>query len=359
MERNELQLMTGRISQSINELLKRIDANSKKILYIVDEENHLLGSISDGDIRRWLLKNGKLDGTAADIINKNTIFLTTAEAGRAGELMKKNELESIPIIDQSNKLIDIIFINDSNSKMTNSANDSLKSVPVIVMAGGKGTRLYPYTKILPKPLIPIGDVPILERIFSNFNKYGADRFYLTVNYKKEMIKSYFGEYDLPYRIIYIEESIPLGTAGGISLIEESFDTPIIITNCDTLIDADYTEILDYHKKANNDMTIVSSMKNLSVQYGVIYSKEGGVITSMEEKPERSFFINTGMYFVNPQYLKWIPKGKKYNMTDLANRMIEQGAQVGMYPITWNSFLDMGQFEEMDRAESILRQINGI
>ena len=218
------------------------------------------------------------------------------------------------------------------------------------MAGGKGTRLYPYTKILPKPLIPIGEVPILERIMEHFYKFGAKEFYVTINYKKEMIKAYFSELKPHYIINYIEEKEPLGTAGSIRLLEKRFISPVIVTNCDILIDIDYGKVLEYHQKSENTLTVVSALKNIMIPYGVLHSQASGSIVSIEEKPQISYFINTGMYILSPEYLDRIPSNKFYHMTDLMDRLISENMRVGMYPVSDNSFLDMGEFEEMKRME---------
>ena len=230
---------------------------------------------------------------------------------------------------------------------------TVREVPVVVMAGGKGTRLYPYTKILPKPLIPIGDIPIMERIIDKFVEYGVADFYATVNYKKSMIKSYFADLAKEYSIQYVEEDKPLGTAGSLRLIDTEFECPIIVTNCDILIHADYADIYKYHKESGNAITIVSALKNIVVPYGVIHSKENGTVISMEEKPKLSYFVNTGMYVLNPDLLQKIPEDTFFHMTDLTDLLIQEGKQVGMYPISEDSFLDMGEFEEMRRMEKKL------
>ena len=221
------------------------------------------------------------------------------------------------------------------------------------MAGGKGTRLYPYTKILPKPLVPIGEIPILERILNQFHRFGSDSFTIVLNYKKDMIKAYFADQNLPYKLYFIDENDPLGTAGGIRLIKRKFDVPIIITNCDILIRTDYNKVLEHHLESKNDMTIVSSLRTTVIPYGVIHSKEQGIVERMEEKPKISNFINTGMYILNPEYVKWIPENEVFHMTDLADKMIKSGKRVGMYPISETAFLDMGEFEEMKKMEERL------
>ena len=221
------------------------------------------------------------------------------------------------------------------------------------MAGGKGTRLYPYTKILPKPLIPIGDIPILERIINRFCAFGVSKYYMTVNYKKNMIKSHFAELAPDYSIEYIEEDIPMGTAGSIKLIHEKFNAPVVVTNCDILIEADYEDIYEYHRNSGNVMTIVSALKNIEVPYGVLKTAANGVVTAFEEKPKLSYFVNTGMYIVNGDMLDKIPENTFFHMTNLVEKLMNEGLQVGMYPISEEAFLDMGEFEEMRRMEEKL------
>ena len=334
---------------SLIEAMKKIDENAQGIIYIIDAERYLLGSLTDGDIRRWILKNKNLNERVSKIMHKMPKSLNISKAEQYADFMKSESIRSVPIVDNNLKIVDIRFLQDMTERHYEN-NQVLKDTPVIIMAGGKGTRLYPYTKILPKPLIPIGDVPILERIMERFHHYGVKDFYLTVNYKKEMIKSYFADQKTPYSIHYAEEDEPLGTAGSIRLIKDTFSVPVIVTNCDILIEEDFEKVIEHHYKFGNDMTIISSLKNITIPYGVLHTKEEGIITSMEEKPQLSYFVNTGVYVVNPEFLEWIPKGRVFHMTDLAEKMICEGKSVGMYPISENSFLDMGEFEEMKKME---------
>lgn len=332
------------------EAMQQIDVNAHGILYIVDADKQLLGSLTDGDIRRWIIQTGNLNGTASEMMNRNPKYIFEADSKKSLAYLQMHKISSVPVLNSEKQVTNIVFRESAIGAETSHAN-ALCRTPVIIMAGGKGTRLYPFTKILPKPLIPIGDIPILERIINRFHDYGANDFWLTVNYKKEMIRSYFNELPRDYHITYVEESKPLGTAGSIKLIQEKFDQPVIITNCDILIEADYEKVLQYHKDSGNALTIVSSLKNTMIPYGVLHSKENGVITSMEEKPQLSCFINTGMYVLNPEYISLIPDDTFFHMTHLAEAMMERGLQVGMYPISENSFLDMGEFEEMKKMEA--------
>ncbi len=354
MRGEELEKYLGTEDMSVVEAMQKIDRNAKGILYIVDERGCLLGSLTDGDIRRWIIRTGDLSGRGSDMMYRAVRFLAEEDRGKAGDSMRRWQINSVPVTDSKGRVVDIVIRSESSGEGDRKKLDALKGVPVIVMAGGKGTRLYPYTKILPKPLIPIGDVPILERILNAFCEYGADEFYLTVNYRKEMIRSYFNEQKVPYRIHYVEEDRPLGTAGSIGYIKEAFHGPVVITNCDTLIESDYGKMMEHHRHCKNGMTVVSSLKNTTIPYGVIHSGEDGAVSEIEEKPKLSYFINTGMYIMEPEYLEEIPKGEFFHMTDLAAKLIEKGVQVGMYPISENSFLDMGEFEEMKRMEERLK-----
>lgn len=348
------QLMSFLISPdcTVVEALEKIDSNAKGILFVVNDGRKLVGVLTDGDIRRWLLRTGELQGDVNRVMNQNPKVIYRKELASAKEFMAKHSITALPVVNAKGVISDIIFREDTEQQSIEQK-ASLKNVPVVIMAGGKGTRLYPYTKILPKPLIPIGDIPIMERIIDRFCDFGVKNFYATVNYRKNMIKSYFSESMVDCDICYVEEDKPLGTAGSLGLIEEEFDKPFIVTNCDILIHADYADIYKYHMDAGNELTIVTALKNIVVPYGVIHSSENGMVTSMEEKPRLSYFVNTGMYILNPGLRKEIPQDTFYHMTDLTDKLLEERRRVGMYPISEDSFLDMGEFEEMRRMENKL------
>lgn len=354
---NKIQAYICEKNSPVIEAMTKIDQNSVGLVYITDTARHLVGCLTDGDIRRFLIRQGNLNATAKEVMNREPKYVKTSELSTAKEKMEKEKIYSVAVVDEDMVILDVVFLEPFLAMKTslNREEKVLSGAPVIVMAGGKGTRLYPYTRILPKPLIPVGDVPILERIFNRLSSYGVEDIYLTVNYKKEMIKSYFSETEHPYRIHYINEERPMGTAGSISLIRKRFERPVIVTNCDILIEADYGNMMKHHVESGNDITIISSLKNTVIPYGVLYSEEQGRITSMEEKPHIAHLINTGMYIVNPEFLEWIPKDRVFHMTDLVGLMIEKDRRVGMYPISENAFLDMGEFEELKRMEERLLQ----
>jgi Nucleoside-diphosphate-sugar pyrophosphorylase involved in lipopolysaccharide biosynthesis/translation initiation factor 2B, gamma/epsilon subunits (eIF-2Bgamma/eIF-2Bepsilon) len=347
-------LSAGNIT--VVEAMQKIDANSKGILFIVNEVCRLEGVVTDGDIRRWIIKTANLQQRVSEMMNKSPKYVCLKEIKTASEYMERMLINVLPVLDPAGKVVDVIVRDEDGSiKMPLPTKHLLNDVDVVIMAGGKGTRLYPYTKILPKPLIPIGDVPIMERIIGRFCDYGVNHFTATLNYRKTMIRSYFADLMTNYRMDYVEENKPLGTAGSLKLIQKSYEKPFIVTNCDILIEADYADIYKHHCESGNMLTIVTALKNIVVPYGVINAKENAIVDSMEEKPKISYFVNTGMYVLNPELLEWIPKDTFYHMTNLADDLLKQGKQVGMYPISEDSFLDMGEFEEMHRMEQKLNQ----
>ena len=337
---------------TVVEAMQKIDSNARGILFITDKQQKLLGVATDGDIRRWIIKTGNLQEEISRLMNRNPKSVYRREVASAQDMMKRYSVTALPVLNAKGVIIDILFEQEQKVEVKK-GNYSLEKVPVVIMAGGKGTRLYPYTKILPKPLIPIGDIPIMERIIDKFRDFGVTDFYATVNYRKNMIKSYFADAAKDYEIKYVEENQPLGTAGSLRLIENNFEQPFIVTNCDILIHADYEDVYRYHKESGNELTIVTALKNIVVPYGVIHSSENGAVQSMEEKPKLSYFVNTGMYILNPELKDEVPQDTFYHMTNLTDKLLRENRKVGMYPISEDSFLDMGEFEEMHRMEKKL------
>lgn len=339
-------------SYTIKQAIKKLDDSAKKIL-MVEDNARLKGVITDGDVRRWILKGGDLTTKVIEIINYNPIYITNNDRGIADEIMKKFSVDALPIVDEKGAILSIVFWDDIEISSKNKKKNI--DLPVVIMAGGLGTRLYPYTKILPKPLIPIGDIPIVERIINKFRNYGCREFYLTVNYKKNMIKSYLGEIEKDYEVSYVEENKPLGTGGSLYLLKGKIDRTFFVSNCDILVDADYEDMYKYHKESKNLITIICAVKNLTIPYGVIELGSDGKIESMVEKPEFSFLTNSGMYIVEPEVLDMIPENKFLGFPDIIDMYRDMGENVGVYPITEKCWMDMGQLDEMqdmiDRLES--------
>lgn len=340
---------------SITEAMKKIDSNTYGTLLVVGKDNRLVGAISDGDIRRWLIKTGDLSVTVMSVMNVNPKFIFENQINDAESIIEELFIHVLPIVDDEKKIVDIVIKEKNNGNSFKGFKDQICEFPVVIMAGGRGTRLYPYTKILPKPLIPINDIPIVERIINEFRKYGSKELYLSINYKKEMIKSYFKESECGYGLKYVEEIEPLGTAGSLRLLKDDLSGDIIVTNCDILIKADYSEIIKVHKESGNAVTIVAAMMDSKIPYGVIHSEQNGRVTSLEEKPTISYVVNTGMYIINSKYLSRIPENTFYHMTNLVDDLLKDNVPVGIYPISGEAFLDMGEFVEMQRMEEKLKE----
>lgn len=333
---------------SILEAMKKIDQNSKGIIYVYDN-SVLEGVLTDGDIRRYILKNGNLKMPVKNIANKAPISLLYEKKEKAKELMEQHQISSIPIINDKKQILEIKFYQNNNE-------DKKKQLglPVVIMAGGKGARLYPYTQILPKPLIPIGDKTITEHIMARFCEYGCTHFDMIINYKKNFIKSYFLDNENSWDIFFIEEKEYLGTGGGLKLLRERVFSTFFMSNCDILIEEDYSKILEFHQKKGNIVTMVCAMKQVTIPYGTIEISETGQALCLNEKPELSFITNTGLYVIEPEFLDEIPSNTFIHITDVIQKCIDKGKKVGVYPIQEEHWMDMGQLDELERMRNRLK-----
>lgn len=326
---------------TMREAMEQLDRVSKKVLFVTRNDK-FIAAITNGDIRRWILKKGNIDALVKDIANYTPKYLLESERSTAKEYMKEHFIEGLPILDDKMDIVSVVLWNEEEFGVKKELN-----VPIVIMAGGLGTRLYPYTKILPKPLIPIGEIPIVEHIINRFHKSGVNEFHLIVNHKKNMIKAYFNEIEKEYSIDYADEDQPLGTGGGLSLLKGKIDSTFILTNCDILIDEDYEKIYKFHMENKNLITMVCSLKNIRIPYGVIEISQTGEIESMKEKPEFSFLTNTGMYIVEPQVIQELEINEKIGFPDIIEKYKTKGEKIGVFPIGENNWLDMGQLDEME------------
>lgn len=335
-------------NKSILEAMQQINQNARKILF-VHQNKKLLASVTDGDIRRWMMKNGDLQSPVRCAANYQPIYLYEEQADVAIYTMKKYQISAIPIVDKNQILQKVIFATD----IIKEHGFFEKEVPDVIMAGGRGTRLSPYTNILPKPLIPIGDYPIVEHIINRFCSYKCRQFYMIVNYKRNMIKAYFDELEKEYQLDFIVEEKVLGTGGGISLLKGKIKDTFILTNCDILIDDDLTKAYKQHKESGNIITMICSLKNFMIPYGVVNIGEDGMIQSMQEKPHMSFFTNTGCYFVEPEVIEDLEYNKPADFPIVIEKYMEEGKRIGVYPIGEDAWLDMGQLDELEKMKARL------
>lgn len=333
---------------SVWQAMEQLNQNATKVLFI-HEDGKLKAALSDGDVRRWILKRGSLDAPICQMANYRPKCLQEWEREKAGEYMQRYGIEAVPIVDGEKEITDIVLWRADGMP----AEDSQINLPVVMMAGGKGTRLYPYTRILPKPLIPVGELPIAEHIIRQFRRFGCRDFYLIVNHKKNMIKAYFNEIKKDYRIYYADEEKPLGTGGGLSLLKGKIDSTFILTNCDILIREDFSKIYRLHREKKNLITMVCSLKNFRIPYGVVEIGEDGGIESMSEKPVLSFFTNTGCYIVEPRVIEEMEENREIGFPDLITRYRAMGENVGIYPIAEHAWLDMGEMDELEKMRNHL------
>lgn len=325
-------------NKNVKSVIAQMEENGIKAVLVVDEDKHLLGLFTMGDMRRFFLDNGELTASIEKAMNKNPIvFYSTLEAERYPE-----KLIVYPIVNKENVVTNII-VEGSIQEET----DVLSNVPIVIMAGGKGTRLYPYTKILPKALIPIGEYTITERIIETFRRYGCKDFYMILNHKAEMIKSYFNDLTKEYNISFIKETKFLGTGGGLAYLKKKVTDTFFLSNCDILINADFECIYKTHKAEGNKITFVCAMKDMVIPYGIVETNSVGKIIALREKPEFSFLTNTGLYVVEPEVIEELEKDEFIHMPDIAKRYMDKGEKVGVFPISESSWMDMGQFSEME------------
>lgn len=341
---------------SVKEVLKELDRTAEKTLLVVDQENRLLGTITDGDIRRYLLKGKSLEDDIKGIYCEKPTFVRdgkfTLESVK--KIFIKKKINLLPVLDEKNRVVDYIVWDKVFSEEAKLAQTGKIDVPVVVMAGGKGTRLEPFTNILPKPLIPINDKPVIELIIEKFRGQGAKEYYLILNFKGEMIKAYFSSIERDYKVTYVWESDFLGTAGGLKLIEDMNSDIFIVSNCDVIVKADFEEVISLHKKNNAAMTILSSIQHYKLPYGVIKFRNNGVVTDVVEKPEYTTTINTGVYVLNKYVTQFIPERKHFDMPDLIRTLIEHNQKVVTYPVNQNDYIDTGQWEGYRKAVEKLR-----
>ena len=327
---------------TVLEALRKLDETGQRILFIAPE-GRLQAALTDGDIRKFFLRGGTPDQTVDRAANYHPLSLPIAERGRAREVLQAHRIDALPILDKRGVITDIVFaykLDVDNRKRVD--------IPVVMMAGGLGTRLYPYTKILPKPLIPVGEQPIAELIIDRFRDFGCHDFTMIVNYKRGMIKSYFTDLEKDYTVHFADEDVFMGTGGGLCLLKGKIQSPFFFTNCDTLLDVDFGDIYEYHKKHGNLVTMICAFKHYTVPYGVVELGQDGGIAAMREKPELDFLTNTGVYVVEPRVVEEMRDGEVIGFPDVIEHYRAAGEKVGVYPIGENSWMDMGQLEELEK-----------
>lgn len=340
------------LSASLLDAMKLMDNVKVKMLFVFKGE-HFEGIFTIGDIQRAIIKNTSLNSPVSAIVDKNKEYAYPNESIESvRKKMLRLRAECMPVVDELGNLVNVFFWEEL-FEQTELQNRNKIHLPVVIMAGGKGTRLKPITNVLPKPLIPVGEKTILEVIMDQFESIGCKKFYMSINYKADILKYYLNQLDHQYDIEFFQEEKPLGTIGSVSLLKGKINTPFFVSNCDSINEQDYRDVYDYHISNRNDMTIVTMVKNFRIPYGVIETGDDGLMLALHEKPEQTYMVNTGVYILNPECINEIPEGEFFHITHLMEKIRCRGGRVGCFPVSEHAWKDMGEWPEYLKMINVL------
>ncbi len=336
-------------SGSIREAIACMDRNERGIALVVDNERRLIGTITDGDVRRAMLAGLNLDTPITELLARkaNSPYAqpVTApvgtERGALLRLMQERRVRQVPLLDEEQRVVDHVTLEELLP-------DEVLPLQAVVMAGGFGTRLHPLTGDVPKPMLPVGSKPLMERIVEHLQALGIRRVSVTTHYKHETIAEHFGDGSrFGVEIQYVNEENPLGTAGALGLMEAPQETLLVI-NGDILTHLDFRAMFSYHRDYRADLTVGVRQYGLQVPYGVVEC-EGVSVRRLTEKPLLNFFVNAGIYLLEPAVHSYIPSGQRFDMTDVIQRLLEEGRSVVSFPIR-EYWLDIGQPSDYEQAQ---------
>lgn len=338
--------------ETIRRALEKMNEEGKGILLAVDYKGVLVGTITDGDLRRAILKGVGLADPIETFIHPNPIVARPEmDEDTLKDMFIKKAVKQIPLVDQDGILLDLISLNDI---LIEKGRENI----VIIMAGGLGTRLEDLTKEIPKPMLKVGEHPILQHIISGFKRNGYNRFLISVNYKAEIIENYFQDGNAHgVNIKYIKEEKRLGTGGGIDLAREYIEKPFFVINGDIFTSLNYHKMMTYHLEHGNHITIGTRKHVVKIPYGVIQTDEDK-ITGLVEKPETEYMINAGVYCLNPEVIKYVPSDQYFEITDLISLCIKSGEKVQSYEIE-DYWMDIGHLNDYYKVNEEYKNIRDI
>jgi dTDP-glucose pyrophosphorylase/CBS domain-containing protein len=350
----DVQKFFMRPDSSIRDVMVCIDRNAKGIALIVDQAYRLVGTITDGDIRRAVLSGTALDSPISELLQHKADSRypepITAVSGTSSDqllrIMREQMVRQIPLLDQERRVVGLATMDELFPR---------EQLPLqaVIMAGGFGTRLRPLTEKLPKPMLPVGDRPLLELTIQRMREAGIRQVNITTHHQPERIVEHFGNGEtLGVDINYVTEDSPLGTAGALSLIEMP-DTPLLVINGDILTKVDFRAMLDYHRKHNADLTVGVRQYSQQVPYGVVEC-DGAYVQQVREKPVFSFLVNAGIYLMEPTVHRYVPQDQRFDMTDLIQQLVQDGCSVVSFPIV-EYWLDIGQHTDYERAQKDVQE----
>ena len=346
MKKKILKNITVSNQSSLDSALIKMNKWGHKSLVVLDKNLKYAGILSDGDIRKSLIKGKKLSDKIIKIYQKKTTYFFdhNYSIDRIRNSFLKKQLDVIPIIDNTKKLIKVYFYSDLNNLKTQEEKKNKKIIDTaaIIMSGGKGTRLKPFTDVLPKPLMPFKGKTLIEHVVNNFLNYKINKFIFSINYKSHLIKAFFKELNPSYSLKYIEETVPLGTAGSLKMLKNADFKYFFVSNCDTIIHVDLYDLHKFHRLNKNDITIVVSNKKIKIPYGICKTSKDKIFESIVEKPELNYNVNTGFYLINSNVVNLVPKkDRTYHFSDLINRAKKLKRKIGIYLTNDKNWLDLG------------------
>lgn len=327
---------------SIKETIAAIDAHSLQIALVVDDNRHLLGTVTDGDVRRGLLRGVSLDDKTNTIMNPRP---TVARQGQSRQsilsIFQKTMLHHLPVLDEQGCIVGLEVVDDL---LRPDGQDNW----IVLMAGGLGTRLHPLTNACPKPMLKVGDTPILEMILKSFAEQGFTKFFISVNFKAQMFEEYFGDGSRwNVEIQYLREQERMGTAGSLSLLPELPDRPLIVMNADLITKINFGQLVDFHTQSGSKATMAVREYDFQIPYGVV-RLENERIVNIDEKPVQRFFVNAGIYVLSPEIVSMVPPQGVFNMTTLFEELMKKNVNTTVFPIR-EYWLDIGQMSDFEKA----------
>jgi dTDP-glucose pyrophosphorylase len=326
--------------------IRRLDQGGHGVLFIIDGKMKLLGLITDGDIRRAILKGVQLNDSVEQVMNRNFFSVQSPiKKSECAKILRERSRRHLPILDADGNLVDVYILDDSQAETDNT--------PIVLMVGGQGSRMGELTKHTPKPMLPLGGRPILEHIVRRCRDQGFHSFYLCTNHQSEIIQNHFQDgSSLGVQIQYTLETKVLGTGGALSLLKNKIDQPFIVMNGDVLTNVNLRRLLDFHSQFEGSLTLAAKDYSVEVPYGVI-EVDGDEVKSLAEKPRYRYFTNAGIYVLDASTLQHIPDSTFFNMTDLVDKFIAEKKRVGVFPLH-EGWIDIGRPEDYFNTEKTFK-----
>lgn len=341
---------------TLRDAVRRIEEVRRGIAVVLDAEGRLLGTVTDGDIRRAILKEHRLDAPVSAAMNTNP---TTADAASPesylAALLDERGLEALPLVDSAGRFVRIAHVRDLDREEEWGGGEGFAAA--VIMAGGEGQRLRPLTADMPKPMVEVGGVPLIERLVRSLVRAGVPRIYISVNYLGHLIEEHLGDgsaFGTP--IIYLRETEKMGTAGALSLLPKMPSAPIMLINGDVLHGSDYRNLLTYHAEHGAAVTVGAIEYRVDIPYGVLRA-EGSRLLGLQEKPSQRFLCNAGLYVLSPETLKLVPRGESFDMPELINATMKNGGEVCVFPIH-EYWADVGNVHDLERAQDEVKRLGG-